>query len=616
MCAMRMRPLAGLLLILTLSPFAEALAQAPAEKPVVRARVVRSFNLDGVLSPAEWGEADRLVFGEKNLIRNAADLSRDWSGESDLSGVLHVGFTATNLVIAGTVTDDRLKLNPIDWWLGDEIEVFFDLDLDPDEKKPSRYDGDDYQLLLFPLATDRTWGFTTFGGDRGKTDGGFDGVRSAAARLDIDGSYAGFTFEVAIPLVNFPRLKVRRGVEIGFDLALVDADDTFRQKSYMTWGGGSDLATHPDRFARLRFEEDLPAVAAAPDRRGVGWVAPLVILASALLAIFLVWRFRQSLSPITEMSIRNKLIVLAPVVGLVVLAAVLPGIVRDDRRSAANEELAARADLLREILEEARREGILGSPETGPEPARVMKLLGGSPVSPPERYEYRTVFLREPTLRTTLLKTPVLDYARRLSPEAAAEFVAAEPTQAVAVPLVLHLEPDPAARRPLTPGRDVGVGIVYLEDGEPVERTIQFGREITDYRTETPDTHLLPEGAIAWRDRDARTHADEIEVTLEEPGTVVRVEVRQTTEDATLVAHGRHPDPRRRPDEPLARPPGEIGDHPRRRSGCGDDPDRRRSEPALALPGETRDGHRPHRPPGSGARLSRVPARRRGFDAD
>ena len=52
-------------------------------------------------------------------------LSRNWAGEEDLSGRFWVGFTATDLLVAGEVRDDDLRLNPLDWWTGDEVEVSF-----------------------------------------------------------------------------------------------------------------------------------------------------------------------------------------------------------------------------------------------------------------------------------------------------------------------------------------------------------------------------------------------------------------------------------------------------------------------------------------------------------
>ncbi|MEN8150985.1 MAG: diguanylate cyclase, partial [Planctomycetota bacterium] len=526
---MRIRLAAATFLILVLV----LLSPAPAQEdgPVVRARVVRNFKLDGVLD--EWG-APPLVLGKDNVIARTGG----WAGEADLSAKIHVGYTATDLVLAGRVTDDKLLLNPNHWWLGDEIEIFLDLALAGDEPAEDRFSDDDYQLILFPLAPDRTWGFTNIGGATAQGDGGFDGVKTAAERIEGEEGYEGFTFEIAIPLVNFPDLSIRRGLTIGFDVAVVDADDRFGQKAYMTWSRRSQLARFPSRFGRLVFEEDLPRAAEPPSSQGVSWIVPLVIVVAALLAILALWRLRFWLAPLTSLRIRTRLLGIAPLVLLLVLAGLLPDLVQRSRRAAQQEDLGTHRSLLADVFEEARKEGLLGTPETGPEPHRIMPLFSGSPVAPPERYEYRTIFVREPSRRTTLLRTPVIDYARALAPGETADFIPTEPRDAIGAVAVVHLEPDPGARRPLQEGEVVGRIRIFTEDGTEESRDIRLGYEVSDFRIGAGGTHVLPEGTIAWRDRDAGTHAEEISVALPETGTVVRVEIEPTHPDGRLVAHG------------------------------------------------------------------------------
>ena len=120
---------------------------------------------------------DALVFQDRS------PLSRDWGGEQDLSGKLFVGFTSTDLVIAGVIRDDVLTSNPVIWYRGDEIEIFIDRDLGPGESETTVYNDDDYQILLFPQAPGRTWGVVRAGGRRVNSDAEFDGVRIASQRL-------------------------------------------------------------------------------------------------------------------------------------------------------------------------------------------------------------------------------------------------------------------------------------------------------------------------------------------------------------------------------------------------------------------------------------------------
>ena len=67
-------------------------------------------------------------------------------------------------------------------------------------------------------------------------------------RSDEQGRFAGYTFEAAIPLSNFPGFRPRRGTTIGFDIALVDADVEPTQKTYMTLSGEGGLAVSPEGF--------------------------------------------------------------------------------------------------------------------------------------------------------------------------------------------------------------------------------------------------------------------------------------------------------------------------------------------------------------------------------
>ena len=75
-----------------------------------------------VASLEEWGSFTPIVFEKEALVfQDRSALSRDWGGPEDLSGKLYVGFTATDLVIAGEIRDDVLTTNPVIWYRGDEI---------------------------------------------------------------------------------------------------------------------------------------------------------------------------------------------------------------------------------------------------------------------------------------------------------------------------------------------------------------------------------------------------------------------------------------------------------------------------------------------------------------
>ncbi len=515
---------------------------APAQEPEARATVVRNFTLDGELTEREWKDVPALVLSEANLVRpEEGNLSRHWAGEADLSGVLHLAFTATDLVLAGRVRDDvsTINPNPSAWWAGDEIELFLDLDLSSEEAAPDVYNGDDYQILLFPLADGPRFGVIAAPGYKGPGDGGFDGVRVASRRLvDEEGRYQGYTFEAALPIANFPALSLRQGQRIGFDLALSDADGEYVQKTYMTLSGRGLLFSDPRRFGRLVIAESRPSPDEEPAAGGSRWVEPGLILFCALLALILLWRYRRRVTAIAEIAVRTKLALTLLFLGLLVLSRVLPDAIGEARTTRTWDRLDRDVTLLREALAEADAEWVLGGPQGSPEPARIGAFLTRGDALPPERFEYRTVFLRPAALSLTEGDTPVIDYARRLPAGEEASFAPPEARPATAVALVYHFEPDPAARTPVTDGETVASVRLVSESGETQEFPLRYGREVADHGTADPVALPAPGLSVAWRDTGARTHAIEYHLPADPATRLARVLVGPSSTGGTFVVHG------------------------------------------------------------------------------
>ncbi|MHC4473773.1 MAG: sugar-binding protein, partial [Planctomycetota bacterium] len=495
------------LLLLTTPVFAQ-------EAEPVPARVVHDFVPDGVLD--EWAGAVSLELGEGNLIRNeASGLSMSWGGPRDLSGTFYVGYTATDLVIAGEVRDDDLVPNPRIWWLGDEVEVFLDIRLDESEPTPEVYDRDDYQLILFPFVRQgRRWGFAVARGERALGDGGFDGVHVESKPLrDEEDRDIGYAFEAAIPLVNLTGFSVQKGLTIGFDVALVDVDGAeTRQKTYMTLSGRADLASNPSRFGRLVFEEPLPTAPAPPDPTGLSLLGPGLILLGAAVVVIALWRFRRGLVPATELRVRTKLVVICALLGLLVVSQVTPRAFRSARRAQRRAALEEKVARLRDILSEARGEGLLGTLEVAPDPEGITALLGGGLARPPQKYVYREVWAREPPGSVTKEGVPVLSYQKSLTAGESARFVAPAPTLSRAAVVLCSFTPDPASRRPLEEGFEVGAVRIHREGGEAVERPLRYGIDI-----------------------DAEAPRD-LTIALPATSVVLFVEVLQNLEEGTLVA--------------------------------------------------------------------------------
>ncbi len=523
------------LLLFILLGTAPLLAQSG--RQVIEAKNIEGFRLDGDLGEWEASSSRPIEFGKDALVtQDRSSLSRSWGGKQDLSGKLYVGFTATDLLIAGDITDDHLTTNPVLWYRGDEIEVFIDRDVSGDETETDVYNGDDYQILLFPQAPGRTWGVVRVGGRRVNSDAGFDGVRIASQRkTDEQGKYTGYTFEAAIPLANFPGLEIRAGTEIGFDLAISDADEDRTQKTYMTVGGRGGLAENPSLFGRLVFGTP-PVVKEPVIESEADWRDAAIIFTATLLLIYLLWRFRRPLAILAGIPVRRKLLVMAALVVLLLLAYTIPEIMVSAERDRQAAVLEAKVELLASVLQEADREWFLGTPSTAPDPERIWALLKGGEAAPPPRYEFHPIYLRPPARSETLSGVPIVDFARTLDTGSHARFEPATATAATEVVLVCHLERDPLSRTPLEPGAEQGqVRILLEKDGQVELRSLQWMRNVDDFSA-TGETDAAE---VAWRNPAAGTHANEIRLSgLPEDARIVAVEVVQTLKEGHLVVHG------------------------------------------------------------------------------
>ncbi len=523
------RLLSAALLILVAST---VLAQD--EGQALRARVVDPFVLDGDL--AEWGSFTPLLYGDaERVFTERSPLSRNWGGDADLSGRLYVGFTATDLVLAGDISDDMHTPNASIWYRGDTVELFLDLDLGDLETAANVYNDDDYQILLFPQSPGHNWGVVTLRGSRVQSDGGFDGVRTAYLRkTDDQGRYQGYTFEAAIPLANFPELTIYEGKVIGFDLALSDADGEKIQKTYMTLGARAGLSADPSRFNRLVF--DAPPVAVEPPRaREPVWFVAAIIFTSTMLLALLLWVFRRPLSALAGTPIPRKLLFTSGLLLLLYFAHAIPEWIVSAARDRQREFLGQRVELVAETLAEADREWFLGTLESPPEPERIWAILTGGEAGPPPRYEFQPIWVRPPARSETLSRVPIIDFGRRLDAGDHARFEPSEPLPAEEVVLVGHLEVDPLSRHPLEPGSELGsLRILLQRNGEVLETPLTYFETLDDSKGAALDSPA----EVAWSDPPAGSHANEVRVVLPEGAQVQAVEIVQTLEEGHLVVHG------------------------------------------------------------------------------
>jgi hypothetical protein len=66
----------------------------------------------------------------------------------------------------------------------------------------------------------------------------------------------GYTFEIKLPLVNFPALKPATGQDIGLEVILNDNDEITneqRSKAALSWTGVTGVSGNPAKMGRIVF---------------------------------------------------------------------------------------------------------------------------------------------------------------------------------------------------------------------------------------------------------------------------------------------------------------------------------------------------------------------------
>ena len=204
-----MRPVLTFLLTLLLSLYARAdvrgIAQLSDPPPPVDGSLERTGT-----SPTQfsWGSRADVVFGDSK-----------WTGASDLSGQLFLGWDAHHLYIAAIVTDDAIAQPYFgrDIYKGDHLEVFLDV---PRHDQASRSGKTLFQIGLSPgnfavgeanVAPEIvTWSPTL---------GIVEDARIAARRTED-----GYAIEAALPWASLGIENAAAGLRLGIDVTLSDAD--------------------------------------------------------------------------------------------------------------------------------------------------------------------------------------------------------------------------------------------------------------------------------------------------------------------------------------------------------------------------------------------------------
>ncbi|HET6312926.1 MAG TPA: protein kinase, partial [Chloroflexia bacterium] len=188
-------------------------------------RALQPPALDGDLS--DWAGASPGPFAAPYNVLTARGVTPQ--GPDDLSAQFQFAWDDTNFYVAAVITDDVhvqfAGTRGYDLFKGDDIEMWFDLDLAGDFDKPHDFvkgtnSGDDFQLGLSPgdfgeLLPEAVFWDPQRNADRNK-------LVSVAVQKRLTNN--GYTLEAAIPWLAFGNFRPQPGMAIGFVASAGDND--------------------------------------------------------------------------------------------------------------------------------------------------------------------------------------------------------------------------------------------------------------------------------------------------------------------------------------------------------------------------------------------------------
>jgi len=180
-------------------PFQVCVASLRGRRPIV----------DGDLD--EWGDVPSMFIGRKEQITRGAE---GWT-PAEASGRVYLWFTKDTVFVAARVTDDDPIYNPYSGnqlWKGDMIEIY--LGFGGPARRTVLNKDMDFQLGISPTSEKNQPIAFMFHVDRVLTD----------AKVAYKKTSDGYTIEASIPLKEFGKVELAKGMLIGLDAAVNDLD--------------------------------------------------------------------------------------------------------------------------------------------------------------------------------------------------------------------------------------------------------------------------------------------------------------------------------------------------------------------------------------------------------
>ncbi len=541
----------GVALALLAASTAPLIAQAPESNPTPGPTVLcyktdEPKEINGRLDDWEVRQWDSQRLVELRSNRQIIVGKDRWGGESDLSATLYTAYDDYNFYVAGSIKDDQLVHIPeAQWWIGDAIEIFLDVDSRNDREllEDAPYADDDHQIFLMPMNPTIPWGVYRRGASVVMGHAGFEGVRFAYSRVAD-----GYEFEFLLPFVNLlatlsPPLRPHAGLSIGFDVAIDDTDDPTKSEieSYMTWSGRSDLAFYPRRFGRLELRDDLPPAPATSQRGGEGerlllWTLSLLAGLTAL-SLALDWLLRRWYPK----SLAWKGTVAALLVAALALAYLVPTLLASNAEEAERARFEVRVGRAQRVLDEVALEQVLDLSDAAGQD-RLLKLLRGERVPHRQAFSYEVSPLLDPATRKTLQDTLHTDYGNGFAfGEGTTAFPAREGLTSDRIHFIFQVPgPPPGGSARLPRDSKIGRFTVVFANGERFSTDLKLG-VTADYAIggtplEHPQT-MSNDVKIASRKllRDfQQEHSDELTVTLSAAQRRLPIESIELTVDPVV----------------------------------------------------------------------------------
>ncbi|HEX8222080.1 MAG TPA: protein kinase, partial [Chloroflexia bacterium] len=193
--------------------------------------------IDGDLS--DWAGAEPWAAPAFDSITYINDKVRDlkWGGPDDLSATFNFAWDDTNFYVATVVTDDvhmqTANTRGYNLYFGDDIEIWFDLDLEGDFAAGTG-NADDYQLGLSPGDFAANGPEAVFWNPDRKADRN----KMVTVRAQRRPANNGYVIEAAVPWTAFGEFRPQPGMGIGFVASAGDNDnpDVPRQELMISTG--------------------------------------------------------------------------------------------------------------------------------------------------------------------------------------------------------------------------------------------------------------------------------------------------------------------------------------------------------------------------------------------